>query len=398
MNVKPDFRNFLFYTAIGTFIYAVCAGFRDNYGIMLPYIVGENRLSYDSTSLIIAIGQLFFGIMQPVFGYIAFRKSARYALVWGVALMLSGLLLIPRSSSWAMLALSLGVLLPSGTAAASFGILVSCVGPHLPEQKRPVSAGVIGGGIGFGICILSPILQGSLASLGVTRTIYSLAVLVFFLLPAALLLTKGSIPNKKNAANKEPIGAILHNAVTSRDYLLVAFAFFTCGFHMALIQTHLFSQLTTFGISEKMAAWALSIYGIGVIGGSVGSGMASSRWAMSKILAIIMFSRCLWIIPLLVPVHPAILGMDILMLGLSGVATLTPVAGIVQRLFGAALMPTLFGAIYLLHQVAAFCSAWLGGICMELTHDYSFVWYVDWVFCLLAGFACLAIRCCRKNA
>lgn len=55
-------------TACATFIYAVCAGFRDNHGIMLPYGVAGSGLSYAAVSFVIALGQLFFGLLQPVFG------------------------------------------------------------------------------------------------------------------------------------------------------------------------------------------------------------------------------------------------------------------------------------------------------------------------------------------
>lgn len=58
-------QNFALYTLCGTFLYAVCAGFRDNYGIMLPYIVEWSGIPYSTLSFVIALGQLFFGLMQP---------------------------------------------------------------------------------------------------------------------------------------------------------------------------------------------------------------------------------------------------------------------------------------------------------------------------------------------
>ena len=53
-------QNFALYTLCGTFLYAVCAGFRDNYGIMLPYIVEWSGIPYSTLSFVIALGQLFF--------------------------------------------------------------------------------------------------------------------------------------------------------------------------------------------------------------------------------------------------------------------------------------------------------------------------------------------------
>lgn len=383
-----------YYTFCGTFIYAICAGFRDTYGIILPYITAENNLSFDSVSFIIALGQLFFGLMQPVFGYIVLRTSARTVLCIGTFLMLCGLLIIPYAHAWWQLLISLGVLLPSGTAAASFGIIMGNIGQKFSENRAHLAGGFVAAGIGFGICILSPIIQGWIATYGISKAIFLLTVPVLFLFPAAIGLTRGTGRSKKQqgARTEAPFGSILAEGLANPTYRRIAFAFFTCGFHMALIQTHLFTQLTAFGISESTAAWGLSVYGLGVVAGSVGSGWAITRWPMSCVLGLLYSSRCLWVGLLLLALPSAALVLVIFLLGLSAVATVAPTAGVVQKLFGPAWLATLFGVVYLAHQVGAFCSAWAGGICMELTGSYASIWYVDILLCLLAGIACFDIK------
>lgn len=394
--ISGRMNSFILYTACGTFIYAVCAGFRDNYGIMLPYVVKDSGLDYASVSFVIALGQLFFGIMQPVFGYIALRKSPMFSLGMGVIMMLTGLLLMPFSQSLWSLIITLGLLLPSGTAAASFGILMSCITPRINPIQSQLSAGIVGGGIGFGICILSPIIQSALSAWGVDQAIFLLAILVAVIFPVALLLTHNSHPLSEKT-NKSSFWEILKDGFANGAYGRVAFAFFTCGFHMALIQTHLFSQLTAFGIKESLAAYGLSVYGLGVILGSVGSGAAGTRYSMAKILGCIYSSRIIWVVLLLMPLPPVALFGVIFMLGATGVATITPTAGIINRLFGVAFMPTLFGVVYVLHQIGAFLSAWSGGICFQITGSYSSIWYVDMFLCLCAGLACFDIRRLNKN-
>lgn len=383
-------KNFVLYTAYATFIYAVCAGFRDNYGIMLPYVVEDSGLNYAAVSFVIALGQLFFGLMQPVFGYLSLRKSPLLSLVIGVALMLGGLLLMPYCRSLWSLALTLGILLPSGTAAASFGILMSCINPRIQEARSQISAGIVASGIGIGICVLSPVIQGALARYGIVQAISILAILVALIVPAAILLTRGA-PRLKARERALPFSTILLMGLKNSPYCKVAFAFFTCGFHMALIQTHLFSQLTLFGLPGNIAAWGLSIYGLGVILGSVGSGALGAKYSMVTILGGIYASRIIWVGLLLLPLNPyAIFGV-IFMLGATGVATLAPTAGIINRIFGSAIMPTLFGIVYVLHQIGAFASAWCGGICYQLTSSYATIWIVDTVLCLLAAVAVFSI-------
>ncbi len=386
-------RTFLLYTACGTFLYAICAGFRDNYGIMLPYIVDWSGIPYSTVSFIIALGQLFFGLMQPVFGLLALRTSARFVLCLGILMMLTGLLLIPASSSAFMLTLALGILLPSGTAAASFGIIMSCIGPRLTPRQAHISSGFIAAGIGISICVLSPVMQSIIASKGLSGAIFSLSIPILLLIPVSLWVTRTDGGQQaKTTRSTESAAALFREGFRNPAYRRLTFGFFTCGFHMAMIQTHLFSQLTTFGVTEKAAAYALSVYGLGVIAGSVGSGMACARFPMSRILGWLYSSRCLWVVLLLLPLPLPALFAVIFMLGMTGVATVAPTSGLVNKLFGPMRLATLFGFTYLVHQIGAFCSAWAGGLCLKFTGTYSGIWYADIALCLFAGLACLSIR------
>lgn len=387
-------RTFLLYTACGTFLYAICAGFRDNYGLMLPYIVDWSGVSYSTLSFIIALGQLFFGLMQPVFGFWALRASARLVLCAGILMMLVGLALIPLSGSVWTLTLALGILLPSGTAAASFGIIMSCITPRLTPRQVHVSAGFVAAGIGVSICVLSPLMQTLITAKGLSSAILFLSVPVLGLVPASLWLTRTNGGPRPGAAArvKESAVELVRAAFRSPAYRRLTFGFFTCGFHMALIQTHLFSQLTTFGVSDKAASYALSVYGLGVMAGAVGSGVAGARFAMSRVLAGLYVSRCVWVVLLLLPLPLPALVAVIFLLGLTGPATVAPTSGLVNKLFGPVRLATLFGLVYLVHQIGAFCSAWAGGLCLKFTGAYSGIWYADIILCLLAGMACFSIR------
>lgn len=379
------------YTAYGTFVYAVCAGFRDNYGIMLPSLIRWSGLSYATLSFILALGQLFFGLMQPVFGALSLRTSSRVVLCTGSLMMLGGLLLIPAARSAWLLTLALGVLLPSGTAAASFGIIMGCVTPRVSPRQAHCASGIIASGIGLSICILAPLMQKLLAAHGLKGVIVCLSVVALLLIPVSLRLTSGSMASA-TAGNEGSAVRILCQAFHNAAYRRVALAFLTCGFHMALIQTHLFSQLTgTYGMAAHAASIALSVYGVGVIAGAVGSGMACTRFAMPRVLGWLYASRCVWAALLLMPVPQPLLFVVIFLLGLTGVATVAPTSGLIGHLFGPRRLALLFGFAYLLHQIGAFVSAWAGGLCLSFTGSYQGVWAMDIALCLAAGLACLGI-------
>ncbi len=67
--------NLLFVAMAACLMYAVNGGIRSNYGILLGGIMESSGLPYDSVSLAVAVAQLMFGVMQPVFGMLALKKN-----------------------------------------------------------------------------------------------------------------------------------------------------------------------------------------------------------------------------------------------------------------------------------------------------------------------------------
>ena len=91
-------------TLAASLIYGVSSGIRANYGILLGPVSQNSGVDYASVSFVLAAAQLSFGIMQPVFGILAMRRSSSFVLRLGVGLMASGLLFLPfRKSFWTLL-------------------------------------------------------------------------------------------------------------------------------------------------------------------------------------------------------------------------------------------------------------------------------------------------------
>ncbi len=156
------------------------------------------------------------------------------------------------------------------------------------------------------------------------------------MLPVLWAMTAGNAAGGTDeaAGARETAGfrEIFREAFHDRTYRLLICGFSTCGFHMVLIEAHLFSQFVSYGIEEAAAAWAFSVYGITTIAGALLSGWLSTRIA------------------------------------------------------------TLIGFLFLCHQIGAFLSAWLGGLCVTLTGGYTLVWCMDIAVCTFASLASLRIR------
>lgn len=372
-------------------VYALGGGIRSNYGLMRSAIAGASGVDYAGISFVLAAAQLAFGIMQPVFGAVALKTSNMFVLLCGAAMAALGLVLTPLCrGTWALL-LCFGILMPAGLGAFSFGLIMGAVTPLLGEKRASAVSGVINASSGLGSILLALLLRGVLDSFGLWGAVVALCLPLACLMPVLLL------PRRADATQTERtpplLRPLLREAFHDRSYRLLSLAFFTCGFHMAIIETHLYTQFTTYGFSEQNVTYAFSIYGIATMAGSVVSGYLGSRFSMKAVLGCFYASRTLWIVGfLLLPKSPASMYLFAILLGFTGMATVPPTSGLIGRRFGAAALGTLFGVAFLFHQVGSFVSAWIGGLTVSATGGYTLIWCIDAALCIAAAVFAFRVR------
>lgn len=381
-------------------LYMASAGLRTVFGVLLNVISSGTGIAYADVSSAIAIAQLVFGISQPVFGVIANKTSKRFVLMLGCLLMGAGLILIPFCSSFLPLVGTLGVLFPIGTGAVSFGMIMSVVSPLLGEKKAIIASGLVNASSGVGGIILSPVIQGLYDASGLFMTMLVLTIyMVVLMFVSGFMCGK---PSKSQSADvseiageKKDIKSLLIEAFKNKSYLALVWGFFTCGYHMGIVETHLFSQLVHYGMTEGFTAIAFSVYGAAVMLGCLICGFLCNKFSMKYVLTGIFTSRIFWpIILILMPKNEVTIMMIVILLGLTGAATMTPTSGLTEKLFGADNLATLFGVVFLSHQVGSFFSAWIGGLSVELTGDYVMVWAVAVILSLLAAVSTFRMKEC----
>jgi predicted MFS family arabinose efflux permease len=195
------------------------------------------------------------------------------------------------------------------------------------------------------------------------------------------------------AAGEAGMGAALRNAMADRSYLLLHAGFFTCGFHIAFLVTHLPQEVNLCGLPPSVASWSLAIIGLSNIAGSLIAGSSTSRYRSKYILAVMYGSRALligWY--LLAPKTEWTFYAFAVGLGLTWLATVPPTAAIVGKLFGVRYLATLFGLTLLSHQIGGFLGAYLGGIAIDRMGDYQWMWYADMALAATAAVLNLPIR------
>lgn len=402
---QSSFIQFLIAMIAACLVFAIMQGIRDNYGIMMTGIVKHAEISYASVSFVIAVGQILYGITQPLFGYAALKKSNAFVMFIGIILMGIGLIATPFCNSIWSLLLFFGIMLPSGTGALCFGIIMGAIAPIIGERRAAFASGILQASAGIGDALMSPGLQYLIHDFGITTAMTAFSVPILLMIPVVIWLGRSVI--KQNASSqdtqtcdvqtqpekKESLFAILKAAVCHPAYWCLLIGFSTCGFHMAIIETHLFSQYVSTGIPGSIASLALTVYGITTMIGAAVTGFLGLKFRMKNILASVYGIRVLIAIAfLLFPKSIPFAFIATGMLGLTGDSTVPPTTGIISNKVGVAKMAIVYGSIFIGHQIGAFLSASLGGILVNTSLGYSALWIMDLGLSLLAAIASFKIQ------
>lgn len=402
MNTVKDKRRSALLTLIllaaaGSLLYGVSAGIRQNYGVLMTAIADSSGVPFATVSLIVAIGKLVFGITQPLFGAVSLRKSNRFVLICGSILGIAGLVMIPLCRGVFALLIFLGIILPAGTGAISFGVIMSALTPLLNPAAAAAVSGIVSASSGLGNIFLSPILQSLLENSGLRTAVFFLAALVLILIPVSFAITRGSSADGQKTGGedtvREPISAIIRGAIRNRNYIFLTLGFFTCGYHMGIVEMHYYNQVVVLGFPEKTAAYALSLFGITSIIGSLLSGILCSKLKKKDVLTLIYGSRAVFIaVFLLMPKTTAAIYIAAAVFGLIGAGTVPPTSGLAEQFFGAAKLALLFGFSFMVNQTGAFLSVWLSGLCVSRTGSYTPMWISSLILCAAASAICSKIQ------
>jgi predicted MFS family arabinose efflux permease len=399
-------------------ILMVTMGARQSLGLFMSPLNSATGLGIAKISLAMAIGQLVWGAVQPVFGAVADRWGPGRVIVIGAVLLAAGCALTTQvTSEWGLI-VAVGLLSAAGAGAGSFSILIGATAQRIPANRRSVAGGVINAGGSMGQFIFAPLNQAVMTAFGWVSAMWMMAVLALSTAPMAWWLrgtprateaAQGAAAGSAVPAAAAPAAAPapagitlreqLRQALRNKSYWCLHAGFFTCGFHIAFLVTHMPGEVDLCGLSANVASTSLAIIGLANVAGSLVVGAMGERVRMKMILFWMYLSRVVAILLYLAaPKEPATFYIFALALGATWLATVPPTAGLTAKLFGTRYLATLFGLTLLSHQVGGFLGAWLGGIAITTTGSYEWMWWADAVLALLAALVNLPIREARLPA
>jgi predicted MFS family arabinose efflux permease len=378
-------------------IFALGLGVRQSQALFIGPINTSTGIGYASISLAFAVGQLMWGVAMPVAGAIADRSGPRPVMLGGALLVAAATALTPLANSTAALILLIGLLAASGAGAMGPGIVMSAIARWVPEAKRNIATGIVNAGGSFGQFTLLPLAQLFIGLAGWQPAMVIMGVLGLAAIPAILWITQSAIAhpadNLVRTAAAGTLGQALSQAVRDPSFLLLTAGFFTCGFHVAFIATHLPGVVASCGLPAAVSAWSLALIGLFNIFGSLWIGKAITGRRMKVALAWLYFARAAMIVAFFFAPKTALTFLVFACgIGFTYLSTVPPTIGLVVKFYGVRYMATLFGVVMLSHQVGGFLGAWLGGRAFESSGSYDWMWWADAALCLLAAALHLPIR------
>ncbi len=360
--------------AISALVVLVSSGTSRSFGLFLPPVTEALGTGRELFSLAIAAQSILFGL--PLAGMLADRIGAKWVIVGSAGTFALGLFITSRAQDPLGLFVGLAVLAGLALSGTGFVVALGAVGRAVSPERRSAVFGFITAAGSAGIFVMAGLSQRWIDGFGWRTALVLLALVLLGVTFLALWLPAGNSTDL-DATAVLPMTQAISRARRSRSYLLLVVGFFVCGFHVSFIANHLPAFLQDGGLPTWVAATALGLIGIFNIGGSLVFGSLGDRIRKRTLLAIVYGSRAVLMTAfLLIPLTTASALVFSAIMGFVWLATVPLTSGIVAAIFGTRYLSTLYGIVFLSHQVGAFLGVWLGGRLFDITGSYDSVWAI----------------------
>lgn len=373
-NLLSGWRTPFVVLVAGCLISAVGFGARSGFGVFLEPMTLARGWDRETFALAMAIQNLLWGLGMPVAGALADKYGAPRVIAGGAVAYMLGILGMVEAQSGIALYLTGGVLAGVGVAFTAFALAMAAMVRVVGPERRSLALGLGTAAGSAGQVIFSPLGHMFIAAFGWPVALLLFGLMTLLIIPLAFLLPGD--PTVAGESEKLTLRAALGEAFGHRGYLLLTAGFFVCGFQVAFITVHLPAYVGDLGLDPVVGAYAIALVGLFNIAGSLLSGAYGQRHSMRIGLAWIYFLRSVVIAGLLMAPKTALtIYIFAATIGILWLSTVPLTTGLVARIFGVRYMATLFGVVFLSHQLGSFSGIWLGGYLHDRTGSYDVVWY-----------------------
>jgi len=374
---------------VGCLIIIVTFGIRGSFGVFQIPIENEFQWLRVEFSLAIAIQNLGWGIGAPIFGALGEKFGDKKMIIVGALCYVSGLVV----STFAQSPLThqfLELLIGFGIAGTGMGMILAVVGRASSEKNRSMALGIVTAAGSVGQMVGAPLAQTLVDLYGWKQVFIIFALSIILVMFAVPLLKETKISTKKEI--EVSLKKVLGNALKDPNFSMIFLGFFACGYQLAFVSAH-FPALVTemcsaispssllhyIGISttSSLGALAIAIIGFSNIFGTIYAGWLGQRFPKKYLLAIVYTLRTLiGLIFIILPITPTSVVLFSFFMGSLWLATVPLTSGLIAHIYGLRYMGTLYGLVFLSHQLGSFLGVWMGGKLYDATGDYTLVWWI----------------------
>ena len=373
----------------GSIIIIITFGIRGSFGVFQIPIENEFQWLRVEFSLAIAIQNLGWGIGAPIFGALGEKFGDKKMIIVGAFCYVIGLVL----STFAQNPLThqfLELIIGFGIAGTGLGMILAVVGRASSEKNRSMALGIVTAAGSFGQMFGAPIAQSLL-------NLYSWQQ-VFIIFAFSIVLVMSVVPFLKDApvSTKKKVEIsltkVLGNAFKDPTFSMIFFGFFACGYQLAFLTAHFPAMVTEMcsaisptsalhfiGVSttSSLGALAIALIAFSNIFGTIYAGWLGQKFPKKYLLTGVYALRAaIGLIFIILPITPITVILFSLFMGSLWLATVPLTSGLIAHIYGLRYMGTLYGLVFLSHQLGSFLGVWMGGRLYDATGDYTLVWWI----------------------
>ena len=371
----------------------ISLGIRQTFGLFYFDFNTDLDISISHFGFVMGLQLLLWGVFSPLFGVITDKYGGAVAIFIGFVFYLVGVLLFYSGyNTGGYFTLTIGVMIGIGLGSTAIGIPVSVVAKHFPASNRTIATGIVTCAGSFGYFVSPLLVRYSLVETGWENTLLYFSLLLGLGLVVALFVSTPKIPVGVNQDNNQTAREALKEAFANKSFIYLTLGFFVCGWHIALVATHIPTYMADKGLPDWTPAMVLALIGVFNMAGTITSGYLATRYSKKKILSAIYILRGVSIIYFIF-LPPSIFNSVVfgVTFGFLWLSTVPPTNGIVAHIFGTKYVGLLYGIVFVSHQIGSFLGAYLGGVFYELNGNFDYAWYGSIALSIFAGLIHLPI-------
>ena len=381
--------NWTFITVLigGCALVMITLGMNHGMGLYLIPITEHLEIGRELFGLSIAIQVLFAGIGAPIFGALADRYGPGKTTLLGTLILIVSRYWLANIDNTIDL---FGSLFLWGFGAGGFlGIALGAVARTATGRNRSLYVGIVMSAGSFGQFIIVPIINLLIQRVGWMDSLYYMIYLTIALVLFCYFLSFSS-GSQANSDNKgQTVGEAIREALSNKNFNLLALGFFVCGFHVIFVSTHLPAFLEDHLLPAWIAGWSLALIGLFNILGTLMYGYLGDSYSKKNLLTGLYSLRSvLFLVFFLSPKTEFTVLIFASLLGILWLSTVPLTSGIITDVFGPKYTSMLFGVALFSHNVGSFFGSWLGGRIFDTYGSYDLMWLI----CVFVGFASAVVH------